>query len=59
MGINTLPLVDTCIHYVRNVDVPREEGEQSYHGARVACIERCHMEKMRDYIQGLREWRFC
>lgn len=38
--IDTLPVFDTGIHYVRHVDVPRGEGDQPDHGARLACIER-------------------
>ena len=57
MVINSRLLFDTGIHYVRNVDFPRGEGEQPNHGARVVCIERCHLKEVGDDIQGLREWR--
>ena len=40
MGIDTWPLFDTGICYVRHVDVPRGEGDQPHHGARVARVER-------------------
>ena len=54
--INLWMLYDTGIRHVRNVDVPRGEGEQSYHGTRVACIERPHLGEVGDNIQGLRKW---
>ena len=39
MGIDTWPVLDTCIHYVCYVDVPRGEGEKFDHGARLAGIK--------------------